>query len=435
MFDIQKGRGLMKQRKRAGILLILVCLIVTLALPVTANAAVKINKTSVSVLRGKTYNLKITGTKKKIKWTSSNKKIATVSASGKIKGINKGRCNIYAKVGKKKYTCKVTVKQPVTSIKLSKKSISLNKGKKYTLKASVAPKNAANKAVVWKSSNTKIASVSSKGVVTAKSAGTTTITATAKDGSRKKASCKVTVKGSSNSKILIKELNFNKKEQKYLLYPDYVTNYINITTPETLLPEIIPANATNRTISWKSNNTNIATVGYDGKVTAKSVGTAIITASAVDGSKKSASYKVQVMGGNSNFMLVDMEKEENVKKYLKRTNKSYIKTYDYDYWTGEKIEVKPTTYNYVYENPIYSQGWRAINDLERASWFEVTYSGAGHGMVWGDVNPYRLCYAPVSGDTLNAGSIRGKLLFYNIRGGDYFGTETRKDEAYRGNPY
>ena len=137
----------------------LVCLIITLALPVTANAAVKINKTSVSVLRGKTYNLKITGTKKKIKWTSSNKKIATVSASGKIKGINKGRCNIYAKVGKKKYTCKLTVKQPVTSIKLNKKSISLNKGKKYTLKARIAPKSAANKAVVWKSSNTKIATV------------------------------------------------------------------------------------------------------------------------------------------------------------------------------------------------------------------------------------------------------------------------------------
>ena len=220
-----------------------------------------------------------------------------------------------------------------------------------------------------------------------------------------------------------------------MLYPDYVTNYINITSPETLLPEIIPANATNRTISWKSSNTNIATVGYDGKVTAKSVGTAIITASAVDGSKKSASYKVQVMGGNSNFMLVNMEKEENVKKYLKRTNKSYIKTYEYDYWTGEKIEVKPTTYNYVYENPIYSQGWRAINDLEKASWFGVTYGGADYGMGWGDVNPYRLCYAPVSGHTLNAGSIRGKLLFYNIRGGDYFGTETRKDEAYRGNPY
>lgn len=47
MFDIQKGRGLMKQQKRVGILLMLVCLIITLALPVTANAAVKINKTSI----------------------------------------------------------------------------------------------------------------------------------------------------------------------------------------------------------------------------------------------------------------------------------------------------------------------------------------------------------------------------------------------------
>ena len=348
----------------------LVCLIITLALPVTANAAVKINKTSVSVLRGKTYNLKITGTKKKIKWTSSNKKIATVSASGKIKGINKGKCNIYAKVGKKKYTCKVTVKQPVTSIKLSKKSISLNKGKKYTLKARIAPKNAANKAVVWKSSNTKIASVSSKGVVTAKSTGTTTITATAKDGSRKKASCKVTVKGSSNKKILIQELKFNKKEQKYLLYPDYVTNYINITTPETLLPEIIPANATNRTISWKSSNTNIATVGYDGKVTAKSVGTAIITASAVDGSKKSASYKVQVMGGNSNFMLVDMEKEENV-RYI-RQESSMTETQREEFLDAFREQDTPTV-GFCVMGGIFSEGI----DLQNEAVIGVIIVGTG----------------------------------------------------------
>ena len=309
MFDIQKGRGLMKQRKRVGILLMLVCLIITLALPVTANAAVKINKTSVSVLRGKTYNLKITGTKKKIKWTSSNKKIATVSASGKIKGIKKGRCNIYAKVGKKKYTCKVTVKQPVTSIKLSKKSISLNKGKKYTLKASIAPKNAANKAVVWKSSNTKIASVSSKGVVTAKSAGTTTITATAKDGSRKKASCKVTIKGSSNKKILIQELKFDIKERIIELMPAqykdpskyWVNKYVD-SEGYYYDPIIFPSNATNKTLSWKSSNTNVATVDTKGNITALRAGTTIISASTTDGSKKTISYKATVIGGKENFM-------------------------------------------------------------------------------------------------------------------------------------
>lgn len=440
MFDIQKGRGLMKQRKRAGILLMLVCLIITLALPVTANAAVKINKTSVSVLRGKTYNLKITGTKKKIKWTSSNKKIATVSASGKIKGIKKGRCNIYAKVGKKKYTCKVTVKQPVTSIKLSKKSISLNKGKKYTLKARIAPKNAANKAVVWKSSNTKIASVSSKGVVTAKSAGTTTITATAKDGSRKKASCKVTIKGSSNKKILIQELKFDIKERIIELMPAqykdpskyWVNKYVD-SEGYYYDPIIFPSNATNKTLSWKSSNTNVATVDTKGNITALRAGTTIISASTTDGSKKTISYKATVIGGKENFMEIDMSKKENLEKYLKRTsNRSYTENI-YDSWTGEKTGERKQYF--LFENPLYSQGWRCVG------------ISADYGIIMGHEQeehhigikqiPYEITFTNPAAMNMEILQAKGKLVFYNIRGGDLLGTEEihSHNKEYLANPY
>ena len=440
MFDIQKGRGLMKQRKRAGILLMLVCLIITLALPVTANAAVKINKTSVSVLRGKTYNLKITGTKKKIKWTSSNKKIATVSASGKIKGIKKGRCNIYAKVGKKKYTCKVTVKQPVTSIKLSKKSISLNKGKKYTLKARIAPKNAANKAVVWKSSNTKIASVSSNGVVTAKSAGTTTITATAKDGSRKKASCKVTIKGSSNKKILIQELKFDIKERIIELMPAqykdpskyWVNKYVD-SEGYYYDPIIFPSNATNKTLSWKSSNTNVATVDTKGNITALRAGTTIISASTTDGSKKTISYKATVIGGKENFMEIDMSKKENLEKYLKRTsNRSYTENI-YDSWTGEKTGERKQYF--LFENPLYSQGWRCVG------------ISADYGIIMGHEQeehhigikqiPYEITFTNPAAMNMEILQAKGKLVFYNIRGGDLLGTERyhSTEKKYIANPY
>ena len=443
MFDIQKGRGLMKQRKKAGILLMLVCLIITLALPVTANAAVKINKTSVSVLRGKTYNLKITGTKKKIKWTSSNKKIATVSASGKIKGINKGRCNIYAKVGKKNYTCKLTVKQPVTSIKLSKKSISLNKGKKYTLKARIAPKSAANKAVVWKSSNTKIASVSSKGVVTAKSAGTTTITATAKDGSRKKASCKVTIKNNNSKKILVTQIKFNRKETTHYIIPDYIFKYTLMAIPtsdESLLPDIYPANATNKTLLWKSSNNKVATVNSAGKVKAVGVGTAIITASAVDGSGASASYKMNVMGGAENFMVVDMTKQENIKKYLKRTNRSYDETrYTYDPWTGEKTGTKTQKIYFLYENPIYAQGWRCLNaggDSGFENEFKIKLTDNINTAIYIG-NPYSYQFQTPINNQISVLQTKGSLVFYNIRGGDVFYTEREStvNAAYRANPY
>ena len=102
--------------------------------------------------------------------------------------------------GSNKYaTIKVTVKQPVTSVKLNKNSAILKvkgkaKQKTVTLKATVNPKNANVKSVKWTTSKSKIATVNSKGKVTAKKKGTCFIYATAKDGSKKSAKCKITVK-------------------------------------------------------------------------------------------------------------------------------------------------------------------------------------------------------------------------------------------------
>lgn len=182
----------MKRFKKASIIFLMFMLLSVIAMPVSASAA-KLNKKSVSLNVGKTYTLKATGTKGKITWTSSNKSVATVSSKGVVKARKKGTAVITAKYGKKKLTCKVTVKQPVTSLKLNKKAANITVGGKITLKATVSPTTANNKTVIWKSSNTSVATVSSKGVVVGKTSGTVTITATAKDGSKKTASCKVTV--------------------------------------------------------------------------------------------------------------------------------------------------------------------------------------------------------------------------------------------------
>ena len=153
--------------------------------------------------KGKSFTLKtkvsVSGKKvsKAVTYKTSNKKVATVNAKGKITAKKKGTATItiYSKADKKK-TCKikVTVGTPVTKVKLNKTKANLNVGKSLTLKTTLSPKKPSNKGIIWKSSNTKIATITSKGVVKAKKAGTVKITATAKDGSGKKATCKITVK-------------------------------------------------------------------------------------------------------------------------------------------------------------------------------------------------------------------------------------------------
>jgi len=78
---------------------------------VQAASSIKISKKKKTLRVGDKYTLKITGTSKKVKWKSSNKKVATVSSRGKVKAKKKGTTTITAKVGGKKYKCKITVKK------------------------------------------------------------------------------------------------------------------------------------------------------------------------------------------------------------------------------------------------------------------------------------------------------------------------------------
>ena len=101
---------------------------------------------------------------------SSNTKVATVSANGTVKAKKAGKVNITVQVGNHKQVVKITVKKP--TMKLVKSSAKLKKGKKVTIKVKAAPVSK----VTFKSSNKKVATVSSKGVVKAKKKGTATIT-------------------------------------------------------------------------------------------------------------------------------------------------------------------------------------------------------------------------------------------------------------------
>ena len=105
-----------------------------------------------------------------VTFRSSNKKVATVSANGTVKAKKAGKVNITVQVGNHKQVVKITVKKP--TMKLAKSSAKLKKGKKVTIKVKAAPVSK----VTFKSSNKKVATVSSKGVVKAKKKGTATIT-------------------------------------------------------------------------------------------------------------------------------------------------------------------------------------------------------------------------------------------------------------------
>lgn len=177
-------------KKFAACLLLVFCLAgavsvdvpaLNLVSTVQAASKVKISKTKASLEKGSTLQLKVSGTKKKIKWSTSNSKVATVNSKGKVTAKKAGTATITAKVSGKSYKCKVTVTTPA----ISKKTLKLNVKDTYTLKMT-----GTKKSVKWTSNKKSVATVSSKGKVTAKKAGTATITATV---GGKKYTCKVTV--------------------------------------------------------------------------------------------------------------------------------------------------------------------------------------------------------------------------------------------------
>ena len=309
-------------------------------LPITV-AEIKLSQSTLSMKKGETAALTVTitpenATDKAVDWTSSDTKIAMVDSTGKVTAVSAGTASItcMAKDGSdKKATCEVTVTDPtppkpsvvkVTKITLNKTTASVGKGKAMQLTATVTPTNATNKAVTWKSSNTKIATVSSTGKVTAKSAGTVTITCTAKDGSGKKATCKVTVtepKPPVKPTVKVTKLTLNKK-----------TATLSPKETLTLRATVTPTNATNKAVTWKSSNTKIATVSSTGKVTAKAAGTVTITCTAKDGSGKKATCRITVYNNTQAYV---------ARIYTKALGRA-AEPAGLNYWVGEINSKKRT---------------------------------------------------------------------------------------------
>ena len=217
---------------------------------------------------------------KTLTWASDHEEVAYVNQEGKVVAASKGQATITVSANDgsgTKATCSVTVIRPVTSITLDKTSLTIYNGKTETLTATVNPPTASYTDVNWSSSNTSVATVSSSGVVTGVARGTATITAAAKDGSGKSASCQVEVKQ------YVTDITLN-----------YTSLWLEQGQTTTLTATVTPSNANDKSLTWSSSNTAVATVSSSGVVTGVAGGTTTITATAKDGSGKKVTCLVVV---------------------------------------------------------------------------------------------------------------------------------------------
>ena len=308
--------------------------VVTVAQWVTS---ISLDKTSLALNEGQEQLLAPTvypsnAVDKSLNWTSSNTSVATVDTDGKITAISKGNATIKAesKDGSGQYaSCSVNVIRPVSSIELSITSLVLYLNSfpdSETLFATVTPSDASNTALSWTSSNTSVATVSSHGVVEAESLGTATITVAAKDGNGAQTTCEVEVRQYVTSISIDKTM-------LSLEIGEIAT--LSVTS-------IHPDNANDKTYSWSSSDSEVASVDNSGKVTAKAKGKATITVAAKDGSGVKATCSV-VVSSKCPTGAVDMgiTTADGYKLYWATTNIGASKPEDYgDYYAWGETETK-----------------------------------------------------------------------------------------------
>lgn len=240
-------------------------------------------------------------------WQSCNETAASINSEGVLTAKAVGSTEIICTAQNGVFAkCVVMVNPvPATGMSLNYSSYDLQPDGTVKLETIVAPENATDKSVTWSSSNPNVARVSSNGLVTAVKSGTCHIVATTTDGSNLSAECLIHVhadsgdEGNQESMIIWRNglyESFNINEVDSVSFNTSATTLVSdislsqgtlrmkVGETKRLTATVYPGNAGTRAVAWESDNRYVATVDQSGLVTAKSIGSCVITAQAKDGS-------------------------------------------------------------------------------------------------------------------------------------------------------
>lgn len=312
-----------------------------------------INKSELTLYVGDTYNLsvKVDGELKSASWKSSKSSVASVSSTGKVTAKKKGTATITATVNGQKITCKVNVKnRPLT---INKKSATIYVGQTLKLSTTMNGKKISSS---WSSSKKSVATVSSKGVVTGKKTGKTTITA--KSGGQK-VTCTVTVK-----KPTIK---------------------LSKSTASIYVGESLQLNAVvqgkSQKVTWKTSNKKVATVSKNGKVYGRKEGKVTITATA-NGVKAKCVVTVKLKHPDySQFFML--------KKQKTSYGNEWVNEYGARLVLNEGAEVEKCAI-YLEKKGSYYYRTFAVKGKNITSVRYVPYLGYNGKVLYDGLNTYRL---------------------------------------------
>ena len=309
--------------------------------PTSVPKSVKLNKNDITFGIGEKYTLVTTvenGDISQVAFTTSDRKVATVDNNGKITAVGTGTATITANTyNGLKAKCKVTVKKLADIIKLDKTSITLGVGEQYDFSSSI-PNGTAAYFRSYYSDNTAIATVQkSGGLMTAKTAGTTTIRCKLSSG--REATCKVTVKSAPSSVTL-----------------NYTTSTLKVGQSEAI-KVTYNNNAYSFKNKWTSSNTYVATVNSDGKIYAKSLGSTTISYRTYN--NKTASFKLTVSG-------------------------SAVKCLDISTWQGyvDFNKVKSAGYNYVILRAGFGREYSQKDNTFERNYANAKAAGIKVGVYW-----------------------------------------------------